>query len=289
MVRHTLPCLPMSSPQPSSPSPAQPAAAPVTYAPPGKEPVGTPGEVWPKPDPTTLRVMTWNLADMLGEPARIHRVIRSAGADVVCLQETNRWGLSRNLVANLARRSGMYYVVGGRRSAGLALLVSLRTQLEQAEAIPLSKAPQSWSLDPNKLVPRPRGLARARVGLPGTQKVSVVSCHLPLLPSEREKHWDHLRIWPDGTPTQVIAGDFNDTPGDPTWTAMSRDTRDPDPGGYPTYPADNAHRRLDAVLVEPEIPVVRYGWPSGATEEDVYKGTDHRPICADIALPARSA
>lgn len=240
--------------------------------------------MWPRAEATTLRVMSWNVRDLLGEPRRIHRVIEGAQADVVCLQEANRWGMSRNLLASLARQTGMYFLAGGRRSAGLAMLVSLRTDVDEAEAIPLSRAPQSWSRDPSRLIPRPRGVARARVGLPGTPTISVVNVHLPLLPTEREKHWDHLRLWPDGSSAQVIAGDFNDEPGDPTWTALTRDASDPAPGSYPTFPSHDARRRLDAVLVTPDLGVTRYGWPSGATEEDVYKGSDHRPVCADIEL-----
>lgn len=240
------------------------------------------------PGQHTLRVMTWNVRDLLGEHRRVYRAIAAAKADVLCLQEGPRLLGSRFLLAQLARESGMYVVDGGRVSAGLAILVSLRADVRSFQATPLSKAPQSWSTDPSKLLPRPRGVVRAEVGLPGTEAVRIASVHLPLLASERRKQVPSLRDWPDGRRTQVIAGDINEVSGQPTWESLSEFARDPGgPDAHLTFPTFDLQRRIDVILVDPSLPVARYGWPVGVSLEDCTKGSDHLPVFADIELPPR--
>lgn len=254
------------------------------FEPPGLRPGDIAGTPWPVPGPTTMRVLSWNLHNMLGDVLAIHRVIAGARPDVVCLQEANRWLGSRHLIASMARATGLFFVVGGRRSAGTALLVSARTRVAEPQAVPLSTTARRWEPDVEALWPRPQGVVRARVGLTAGPMLRVVSAHNPWQPEMEGKHLDAITTWPDGTPAQVIGGDFNRDPGSPSWDRLTRDVRDPGPDTYLTFPSDRADHRIDAVLVDPTYPVSRYGWPSSATEGDVCRATDHRPVCADLEL-----
>ncbi|PID54460.1 MAG: hypothetical protein CSB46_02405 [Micrococcales bacterium] len=212
-----------------------------------------------------LRVLAWNVRDLLGEHRLVYRAIAGARADVLCLQEGPRLLFSRYLLDHLGAETGMYVLAGGRDSAGVAILVSLRAEVHDFDALPLTKAPRSWRLKATSLLPRPRGLVRAEIGLPGRLPVRIASIHLPVLAQERAKHVPFLRDWPDGRAAQVLAGDLNEEPGGPSWRELTRDTRDPGAGSYPTFPAARPHRRIDAV--------------------HCVRGSDHLPVCADVRLP----
>ena len=229
------------------------------------------------PTPSALRVLTWNVHDMLGDPLAVHRVLRAARADVVCLQEASRWPGSRHRLAELARQCGLYFTCGGRASAGTAVLTGLRVEVRASRARTLPV--QGWWT-------RPRGWAGAVVRLPGTQPVAVVSMHLGLSPGERADHVARLLAdrLDSGVPT-ILAGDLNESPGGASWLAFLEHLRDPGLGTEPTYPAARPRRRIDAVLVDPALEVVSYGWPEPVVEVDVLAASDHRPVLAEIALP----
>lgn len=226
-----------------------------------------------------LRVLTWNIRDLLGDPLAVERVLAAAAADVACLQETPRWVRTRARLAAMARRSGMLFAEGGRASAGTALLTSLRADVHRAGAVRLPV--DGWRT-------RSRGWAFAEIALPGTAPVLVGSVHLGLTPGERVDHAERLVSAVRGTGLPgVMAGDLNETPGGPSWTALAAVARDPRPDDTePTFSAQRPRRRIDAVLVDPALDVVRYGWPDGVTEEDVLLASDHRPVLAEIQLPS---
>lgn len=229
------------------------------------------------PDVAPLRVLTWNVGDLLGDPLAVHRVIRAARADVACLQEVYRFPLSRNRLAELARACGMYFTCGGRASAGTALFTSLRVEVRSSQARRLPV--EGWGT-------RPRGYAEAVLRLAGTQELSVLCVHLGLSGHERADHVARLGalISRQAAPS-VVAGDLNEGPSGASWAALLKQLSDPGQGGDPTYPAHHPRRRIDAVLVDPALEVVSYGWPQGVDEADVLAASDHRPVLAEIALP----
>lgn len=226
-----------------------------------------------------LRVLTWNVRDLLGDPLAVHRVLAAARADVACLQEAPRLAFTRSQIAALARPAGMLFADGGRASAGTAVLTSLRAEVTdvRAERLPV----HGWRT-------RPRGWARARVALPGTAPVLIGSVHLGLTPEERADHTARIltAVRAHRLPA-VLAGDLNEPPGGPSWRALADVVRDPGDGSAPTFSAKHPRRRIDAVLTDPALEVLDYGWPPGVAEEDVLLASDHRPVLATIRLPGR--
>jgi endonuclease/exonuclease/phosphatase family metal-dependent hydrolase len=213
--------------------------------------------------------------DLLGDPLAVVRVLRDARADVICLQEAPRWPGSRWRLGALARASGLQFLAGGRGSAGTAMLCSPRAEAV-AEAVRLPV--QGWRT-------RPRGAVIGRVGLPGRQPVTLACVHLGLAPAERAVHvgllLQRLGPWP-----VVVAGDLNEPPGGPSWTALAAVVVDPAPDAAPTFPAVSPRRRIDAVLVSPGVRVETYGAPP-SEPVDVRSGSDHLPVLAELALPSR--
>ncbi len=231
-----------------------------------------------EPPPDVLRVMSWNIKDMHGDPAAVARVIGAARPDVLCLQETPRLVVTRNQLAGLARRTGLYFADGGRSAAGAAILTSLRTDVEAVRAHRLSVA--GWRT-------RPRGFVRARVALPGRAAVSVTCLHLGLDEGQRAAHVETmLQGLADDVPT-VLAGDLNERPDGASWRTLSNWAVDPDPRAPKTFSAQRPRARIDAILVDPRLRVLSYGDPQGVDEDDVRKGSDHRPVFARIVLPSR--
>lgn len=228
-----------------------------------------------------LRVLTWNIRDLLGDPLAVHRVLRAARADIVCLQEAPRLLLTRNQLATLARRSGMLYVTGGRASAGTALLASLRADVRYPRAVRLPV--EGW-------LTRPRGWAHAQVALPGTAPALVASIHLGLSAAGRASHVARILAGAraPGLPA-VVAGDLNERPDGPSWEVLSAVAEDPAPTSDPTFSAKHPRSRIDAVLVSPELGVVEYGFPPEVDLADVLRASDHLPVFTRVRLLTRSS
>jgi endonuclease/exonuclease/phosphatase family metal-dependent hydrolase len=236
----------------------------------------------------TLRLLTWNVHDLLGDPLAVARVIASADADVVCLQEAPRWPLSRCRLARLARSAGLRYAGGGRSAAGCALLVSRRVEVTDVWARHLPV--EGW-------LTRPRGWVLARVRLPGSPSVLVACVHLGLTAAERARH---VGLILDGMQAEmrpgeglVLAGDLNETPGSPSWRALERLVVDPSPEAGPTFPVRGPDRRLDAVLVGPPSSPVEADLVPDAVwapePADLVLASDHRPVLAQVGLKAKES
>ena len=232
----------------------------------------------PVEEADVLRVVTWNIRDLLGDPLAVHRVLRQARPDVVCLQEAPRLLLTRNQLANLARRSGVLYVTGGRASAGTALLASLRADVRGARAVRLPV--QGW-------LTRPRGWAYAQVALPGTAPVVVGSIHLGLSAEERAAHVSRIiTCLQDAGLPALVAGDLNERPDGPSWQSLSAAVADPAPDAPATFPAKRPRSRIDAVLVSPRLELLEYGSPPDVDRDDVRRASDHLPVLARVRMPA---
>ena len=221
-----------------------------------------------------LRVLSWNVRDLLGDPLAVARVLRAARPDVACLQEAPRWPGSRWRLAALARNAGLHFVAGGRVSAGTALLCSARAQVVAAEAFGLPV--EGWRT-------RPRGAVLATLGLPGEPPLHVACIHLGLTETERAVHVGLLRARMASVgEAVVVCGDLNEPPSGPSWRALTGLVADPAPGAPPTFPARHPHRRIDAVLAGPGVRVLDYaGWAPDM--RDVRRASDHAPVLAVLA------
>ncbi len=226
-----------------------------------------------------LRIVSWNVRDLLGDPLAVHRVLRSLAPDVACLQEVPRRPGSRWRVAALARASGLLCVAGGRASGGTALLVSLRAEVGAVHAVRLPVA---------RRTARTRGAVVAEVGLPGTCRLAVATVHLGLDAQERARHCDAVRALAVGTGRPVVVcGDLNERPDGPAWRAWGDGVVDPRPDAPPTFPAHAPRARIDAVLVPPDVEVLSYD-DGCAAPDDVRAASDHVPVVAVLRLPPRN-
>ena len=227
----------------------------------------------------TLRLLTYNVRSMRDDRAALGRVISSAEADVVCVQEAPRFLRWRSLCAELARRSGMV-VVGGGRAAGANLILStLRVDVLATHDVRFSKDPRLHQ----------RGTAIAVLTISGT-RFAVAGTHLDVVEPPRLRHVAELDAAlsahvPAGTPT-IVAGDVNDKPGTATWQAVESGrvdvfTRADGTGPY-TSTARNPHQVIDGIFVDPRIAV---RCARVLDQPDVLIASDHRPVFAELELP----
>jgi endonuclease/exonuclease/phosphatase family metal-dependent hydrolase len=225
-----------------------------------------------------VRLLSWNLHDLLGDPLAVHRVIRAARPDVACLQETPRRPGAALRLGLLGRRTGLRCVAGGRRSGGTAVFVAPHVRVDWAWA---------FRLPVNGAFTRTRGACVVDVEAPGVGEVTVASVHLPLRSEERLDHAQRIcRVlrWRGRPP--VVAGDLNEPAGAPAWTVWEPLVADPWLGaGWPTFPAWEPALRLDAVLTPPGLCVHTpdgMPWHPG----DVLRASDHLPLL--VELPCHS-
>jgi endonuclease/exonuclease/phosphatase family metal-dependent hydrolase len=232
---------------------------------------------------------------MYGDPLAVHRVLRAADADLVCLQEAPRLpGIAGRQLAALARAGGLIPVVGGRSAAGNAVFRSGRVRVRDARALTFPKA--HWRLER-------RGAVLVTVGLPagpgsepagpptgrsGPERLARVGgMHLSLDPAERLDHVRRLIKWLSaaGLP-MIVAGDLNERPGGPVWQALASIVSDPasapgDPGPGPTFPVRGLRARIDAVLTGPGVTTLEYGqWQPDP--RDIRLASDHLPVLAQL-------
>ncbi|GMA89106.1 hypothetical protein GCM10025868_43560 [Angustibacter aerolatus] len=132
---------------------------------------------------------------------------------------------------------------------------------------------------------RTRGVALALVEVGGA-RLTVLSVHLPLRPEERADHARRVVGRVTALPGAVVlAGDLNEPPDGPSWArlqALGRDAALDLPGAAtPTYPSRSPHRRIDALLVSPQVRVLSLRSPGGPL---VRSASDHQPLVAELEV-----
>jgi endonuclease/exonuclease/phosphatase family metal-dependent hydrolase len=227
----------------------------------------------------TLRVVSWNIRDLLEDAHAVRRVVRALAPDVLCLQEAPRRlpGLWRN--PSLARVCGLRFAGGGRTAGGTALIVAPQIGVRSVVAA---------RLPVRGLLTRTRGLVVAELDAPlreARTPMTVGCVHLPLEASLRVRHAQMAAAALVTRPTpRVLCGDLNDVPGSPAWRILQDAVGpDPAPDAPPTFPAGRADKRPDVVLVGAGLLVEAYG-DGGADPEDVRCASDHVPVVADLTV-----
>lgn len=204
-----------------------------------------------------MRVASWNVRSLRDGSRGVARVLRSLSADVVLVQEAPRLFLWRSSRRLLARRAGLR-VVTRSWAAGCLVLRAPHVTVVRAGSVRLPRRPGLHR----------RAVAYAVLAVDGDRLV-VASTHLDLEPAARLDSARRVRAaLPDGA--LVLGADVNEEPGGPAWSALSAGLADR--GSAATFPARVPHRRLDALLVSPDL-------DAGAVEVMAAGGaSDHLPL-----------
>lgn len=237
-----------------------------------------------------LRVMTYNIRACLGidrkrSVDRIARVIKQEKPDVVGLQEVdfNRARSGHVEQADeIAKILGMHHTAPhsfreGDGHYGNAVLSKRPLKLVKHEILP--------HLDGTE----PRSAMLVRVRTPeGT--VNVINTHLSFRKSDRPMQIDALidESWIGrGMPDErtVIVGDLNCAPRDSGFKRLVEllmDAQLETPGrAKTTWPTRRPFRRIDHILVSPDMTVVAAYIARSARAK---RASDHYPVVADIRI-----
>ncbi len=223
-----------------------------------------------------LRLMTWNVRSLRDDRAAVIRVLRTCAPDVLFVQEAPRFLRAQSKLAALAREAGLVVAAGGRPAAGVALLTTLRVDVDAPASHLLTK---TWRL-------HQRGLAMARLSL-GDLSFVAGSLHLGLDGAERRRHASEIAHLL-GTGDSVIAGDFNEGSTGPARRALASGRHDVGAAqDLPTFSTSAPRRRIDTILVPTDWQVTPVSPLEILHESDLVVATDHRPVIADVVGWAR--
>jgi endonuclease/exonuclease/phosphatase family metal-dependent hydrolase len=279
----------------------------------------TSGEAGEQGVTRTTRVMTWNIRGGAGndeaDPSldrirhldRIAEVIREARADIVGLQEVDRyWSRSggvdqaRMLAETLAMETAFApnwlpeggTVAGNAPQYGVALLS--RWPL-RAMRHTLFGTPDGWE---------PRGVLTATVELPGGATLRVANTHLQVDPPDqdgvtRAQRLDGIAVMLRDIGTleepALLMGDFNAEPGSPEligleadgsgWRDCWRTVRGSDPGyTIPALVDAPPSRRIDYLFV---TDATRVAHAEVVMDHRTRVASDHYPVLADLRFDQR--
>lgn len=224
--------------------------------------------------PRPLRLMTWNVRSLRDDRNAVVRVVRACAPDVLFVQEAPRFLRPAARLAALARESGLVVATGG--AAGVALLSTLRVDIDAAEGLPLTRSRGRHQ----------RGVAVASATVAG-RSFTAISVHLGLDAGERRRHVAEVRrILSARHSPVVLGGDLNEQSSGSAWRTLASgmlDAGDPDgTGGRPTFPASAPSKRIDTVLVPPHWGVIARSPSDIVDESDLVAATDHRPVIVDV-------
>jgi endonuclease/exonuclease/phosphatase family metal-dependent hydrolase len=225
-----------------------------------------------------IRLMSYNVRSLRDDARAVARVIRSAAPDVVCVQEAPRFFRWRSKCAELARRSGLVVVCGGRPAAANLLMSTLAVDVRAIREVKFSKDPRLHQ----------RGSALAILAKSG-RTFMVAGTHLDLKGEPRLRHAGELRGHADdfrpGEIPLVVAGDINEKPGEPAWQALTDIGTDAfaavGVGEGKSYPAANPTRRIDGVFVGAPLKVLS---AEVIDSPEVRIASDHRPVVVEVEL-----
>ncbi|HEX5494555.1 MAG TPA: endonuclease/exonuclease/phosphatase family protein [Mycobacteriales bacterium] len=228
---------------------------------------------------TVLRLLSYNVRSLRGDPDAVVRVIQRVGPDLVCVQEAPRFWRWRTRCAELARASGLVVVTGGRGAAGNLLMCQLGVEVEHTVDLLLAPVPGMHR----------RGAAVAVCRLRGA-RFAVAGTHLDLNSAARTRHVGELLDRLPGCGVHesvplVVAGDLNEEPAGRSWALLGERLVDAGAAAgstAPTFPAASPRRRIDAVFADRRITVRSC---QVIDVPDVRTASDHRPVLAELDLP----
>jgi endonuclease/exonuclease/phosphatase family metal-dependent hydrolase len=224
-----------------------------------------------------LRVMSYNVHMQKDDMAALAAVVRTAEPDVVIVQEAPRRFRWRAKCAALARSLSMLVAAGGLPSLGNLLLTNVRVRVHETRCI-------RFPLTPGRHM---RGAAIAECSVEGN-RFTVVGSHLSTDPTERPAQAELLKkaMAEAGGPV-VFGGDLNENSGGAAWRSLADGMVDAavatGRADRLTFSCSRPRDRIDALLVDPRITVVRY---EVIDTPQTRRASDHFPLLADLRLPA---
>ena len=224
---------------------------------------------------STLRVLTYNVLSLRRGVDRVAAVVAACEPDVVCVQEAPRFLFWRRRCRELAARSGLTVVTGGRPAAAVMLLARPGLRVTERRDVKLRWHPPRHR----------RGVAIARFEVDGYDVV-VATTHLSLDPAERlDQAAAVLALLRGHGAPAVLGADVNEEPGAPAFALLAAEMNDayaaaPDGDGRSSTAA-HPRRRIDAVFADRGLRVLACGVPDvGGIEA----ASDHRPVLAVLDL-----
>jgi endonuclease/exonuclease/phosphatase family metal-dependent hydrolase len=224
-----------------------------------------------------LRVVSYNIKSWYGDTAALHATVAALAPDVLVLQEVLRWSDPRTWRIDLARRFGMARACGGLAGFGNAVLTSAAVTVHGWRAVRY----------PLTIRDSPRAAVLARCSVGGVQFVAAGS-HLSTDSGTRLRQAAILKEALTSAGEPVVAGvDVNETSDGPAWRVIASGLVDAaeatGQAGIPTFPTSHAVRRIDAIFVDPGLPVEGY---RVVDTPQTRVASDHFPVLAELALPA---
>lgn len=242
--------------------------------------------------PTSLRVMTYNVHSCIGldgkvRPDRILQVIRSAGADVIALQEVdvNRQRSKQvdqaRFIAEQLEMSHHYYAVFEHCDEQYGLAIISRWPLTHVQSDHLTPANPPRRCEA-------RGAMWVELDSPWGA-VQVINTHFGLTRAERRRQATMLlsdrwlgRL--SGDESVVFCGDLNAGATSPEYKMLAAKLRDVQTHAairrpYATFPSPLPVRRLDYILVSRAWTIQRVLQPRTPTAAIA---SDHLPLCVDL-------
>lgn len=225
--------------------------------------------------PTTLRVLSYNVRSLRDDKAAVSRVLRTADAHIVCIQEAPRYLRWRGKAAALARHSDLIVATGGRPAAGNLLLCHLTVKVHRTAVIRLGARYGKC------------GAAVAVCSL-GGQRFVAVGTRLGPRAGERLRHAHELlarlhEVIRDDSLPVVLGGDINELPSGQAFAVFGSRLRDTfavsGTGPGETFSATDPTRRIDAIFADRRLRPLRCRVLDGP---DVAIASDHRPVVAEI-------
>jgi endonuclease/exonuclease/phosphatase family metal-dependent hydrolase len=224
---------------------------------------------------TAVRLLTYNV---LGARARValRSVILSVHPDVLLVNESPQVPLLwRWQAPSLARQWEMQHIAGGR-NAGRNMICAQAHVGVAHTYVHRGRQPRREPA---------QGVVAAQLQA-DSHRFGVVGCHLGIDPDVRiAQVKEVLRAADELEGPVVVAGDLNEPPTAPAWTALV-DAGFADHGDEEdyTFPAEKPGQRLDALLVRGDVEVVRHKIP-GIQPELLRLASDHLPVTATLTWP----
>ena len=202
-----------------------------------------------------LRVVSYNIASWRGDAAALTATIRGLAPDVLALQEVLSWPDPRTWFIDLAARFGMAHAFGGLSACGNAVLISAAVTVHRWQAL---RYPVTWR-------DGPRAAVLVRCSIAGVTFVAAGS-HLSTDAALRLRQAAILKNALNAAGAPVIVGmDVNETSNGLAWRTVGRGLVDAaeetGQSGIPTFSTSNPTRRIDAIFVDPSLPVQSYQVP----------------------------